>query len=46
MSSVEDYMSTRSVMRDSKSSVLEVAKIMVDSNISSVAITDEKEQQE
>jgi signal-transduction protein with cAMP-binding, CBS, and nucleotidyltransferase domain len=43
MGSVEDYMNTRMVRRDSKASVLEVAKAMVDWNISSVAITDEEE---
>lgn len=46
MSSVEDYMSARLVMRDSRTSVLELAKVMVDSNVSSVAIIDEKEQQQ
>jgi signal-transduction protein with cAMP-binding, CBS, and nucleotidyltransferase domain len=43
MGSVEDYMNTRMVRRDSKASVLEVAKAMVDWNISSVAITDDEE---
>ena len=43
MSSVQDYMNTRMVMRDSKASLLELAKAMVDSNVSSVAITDEEE---
>jgi signal-transduction protein with cAMP-binding, CBS, and nucleotidyltransferase domain len=43
MNSVEDYMNTRMVRRDSKASVLEVAKAMVDWNISSVAITDDEE---
>jgi predicted transcriptional regulator len=42
MSSVEDYMNTKMVMRDSKASVLELAKVMVDWNVSSVAITDEE----
>ena len=43
MSSVEDYMNTKMVMRDSKASVLELAKVMVDWGVSSVAITaDEK----
>jgi CBS domain-containing protein len=46
MSSVEDYMSSRLIVRDSKASVLEVAKVMVDWNVSSVAIIDEKEQQQ
>jgi CBS domain-containing protein len=41
MSSVEDYMNTKMVMRDSKASVLELAKVMVDWGVSSVAITDE-----
>src|SRR5215210_4378079 len=41
MSSVEDYMNTKMVMRDSKASVLELAKVMVDWSVSSVAITDE-----
>jgi predicted transcriptional regulator len=41
MSSVEDYMNTRMVMRDSKASVLELAKVMVDWSVSSVAITEE-----
>jgi CBS domain-containing protein len=43
MSSVQDYMNTRMVMRSSKSSVLELAKLMIDSDVSSVAITDEEE---
>src|ERR671924_805826 len=43
MGSLEDYMNTRMVRRDSKASVLEVAKVMVDWNISSVAITDDEE---
>jgi predicted transcriptional regulator len=42
MSSVEDYMNPRMVMRDSKASVLELAKLMVNWSISSVAITDEE----
>jgi CBS domain-containing protein len=42
MSSVEDYMNPRMVMRHSKASVLELAKLMVDWSISSVAITDEE----
>lgn len=42
MSSVGDYMNTRMVIRDSNATVVEVAKTMTDSNISSVAITDEK----
>lgn len=41
MSSVEDYMNTRMVMRDSKASVLELAKVMVDGSVSSVAITED-----
>jgi predicted transcriptional regulator len=43
MSSVEDYMNTRMVMRDSKASVLELAKVMVEWSVSSVAITDEED---
>lgn len=43
MSSVQDYMNAKMVMRDSKASLLELAKAMVDSNVSSVAITDEEE---
>jgi predicted transcriptional regulator len=42
MSSVEDYVNTQMVTRDSRASVLEVAKSMVDWSISSVAITEEK----
>jgi CBS domain-containing protein len=42
MSSVEDYVNTQMVTRDSKASMLEVAKAMVDWSISSVAITDEE----
>ena len=42
MSSVGDYMNARMVMRDSKASVLELAKVMVDWSVSSVAITDEE----
>src|ERR671912_1152891 len=42
MSSVEDHMNPRMVMRDSKASVLELAKLMVDWSIGSVAITDEE----
>ena len=42
MSSVEDYMNAKMVTRDSKASMLELAKVMVDWNISSVAITDEQ----
>jgi len=45
MSSVEDYMNTKMVMRDSKASVLELAKVMVDWGVSSVAITDDEEDQ-
>jgi predicted transcriptional regulator len=44
MSSVEDYMNTRMVMRDSKASVLELAKVMVDWSVSSVAITDKEKE--
>ncbi len=44
MSSVEDYMNTRMVTRDSKASVLELAKVMVDWSVSSVAITDKEEE--
>lgn len=40
---VEDYMTTRMITINQKSSVLEVAKRMVERNISSVAITDEKD---
>jgi predicted transcriptional regulator len=42
MSSVEDYTNARMVMRDSKASVLELAKVMVEWSVSSVAITDEE----
>lgn len=42
MSSVEDYMSTRLVIRGLKSSVFELAKVMVDSNVSSVAIMEQE----
>jgi predicted transcriptional regulator len=42
MSSVEDYMNARMVMHDSKASVLELAKVMVEWGVSSVAITDEE----
>src|SRR5215210_9507882 len=42
MSSIEEYMNARMVMRDSKASVLELAKVMVDWSVSSVAITDEE----
>ena len=42
MSSVEHYMNANMVTRDSKASMLELAKVMVDWNISSVAITDEE----
>jgi hypothetical protein len=45
MSSVEHYVNTRVVSRDSKASVLEVAKAMADWSISSVAITDEEEEE-
>lgn len=43
MSSVEDYMSTRLVIRGLKSSVFELAKVMVDSNVSSVAIMEQED---
>ena len=42
MSSVGDYTNARMVMRDSKASVLELAKVMVEWSVSSVAITDEE----
>src|SRR5215218_7020977 len=42
MSSVEDYTNARMVMRDSKASVLELAKVMVEWSVSSVAIRDEE----
>jgi predicted transcriptional regulator len=42
MSSVEDYMNARMVMRDSKASVMELAKVMVDWSVSSIAITDKE----
>lgn len=42
MSTVEDYMSTKLVICDLQSSVFELAKIMVGSNVSSVAVTEEK----
>ena len=42
MSSVEDYTNARMVMRDFKASVLELAKVMVEWSVSSVAITDEE----
>lgn len=42
MSSVEEYMNTGMVLRDSKVTVIEVAKTMTQWNISSVAITDDK----
>lgn len=45
MSSVEDYMNTKMVMRDSKASVFELAKVMVDWGVSSVAITADEEDQ-
>ena len=43
MSSVQDYMNARMVMRDSKASVLELAKVMIDWNVSSIAIADEEQ---
>ena len=42
MSSVQDYMNARMLMRDSKTSVLELAKVMVERNVSSIAITEEE----
>ena len=42
MSSVADYMNTGMVTRDSKATVLEIAKTMTQGNISSVAITGDK----
>jgi predicted transcriptional regulator len=42
MSSVGDYMNTGMVIRDSKATVMEVAKTMTQWNISSVAITDDR----
>jgi CBS domain-containing protein len=42
MSSVEDYMNARMITRDSKASVLELAKVMVEWSVSSVAITNEE----
>jgi CBS domain-containing protein len=42
MSSVQDYMNARMVMRDSKTSVLELAKVMVERNVSSIAIAEEE----
>jgi len=42
MSAVEDYMSARLVTRDLQSSIFELAKVMVDSNVSSVAIIEAK----
>lgn len=43
MSSVGDYANTGMVIRDSKATVLEVAKTMTQWNISSVAIADDKD---
>ena|SRR5215218_2464503 len=43
MSSVQDYMNARMVMRDSKASVFELAKVMIDWNVSSIAIADEEQ---
>src|ERR671918_2125367 len=43
MSSVQDYMNARMVTRDSKASVLELAKVMVDWNVSSIAIADDEQ---
>lgn len=42
MPSVEEYASTRIVTVDSKKSVLDAATTMIERNISSVAITDDK----
>lgn len=42
MSTVEDYMSTKLVICDLQSSIFELAKIIVGSNVSSVAVTEEK----
>jgi CBS domain-containing protein len=42
VSTVEDYMSTKLVICDLQSSIFELAKVMVDSNVSSVAIIEEK----
>jgi CBS domain-containing protein len=46
VSTVEDYMSTKLVICDLQSSIFELAKVMVDSNVSSVAIIEEKEEGE
>ncbi|HJS68939.1 MAG TPA: CBS domain-containing protein [Nitrososphaera sp.] len=40
---VADYMTTRMITMDGKESVLDIAKRMAERNISSVAITDEKD---
>jgi CBS domain-containing protein len=45
MSSVEHYMNTGLVMRNPRSSILEVAKVMVDLNVNSVAIIQEDEEE-
>ena len=45
MRAVEDYINARMVMRDPKASVFELAKVMVDWGISSVAITADEEDQ-
>jgi CBS domain-containing protein len=42
VSTVEDYMSTKLVICDLQSSIFELAKIIVGSNVSSVAVTEEK----
>lgn len=42
VSTVEDYMSTKLVICDLQSSIFELAKVMVNSNVSSVAIIEEK----
>jgi len=42
VSTVEDYMSTKLVICDLQSSIFELAKVMVGSNVSSVAVTEEK----
>lgn len=46
MSTVEDYMNTRMVTRNLQSSIFELAKVMVESSVSSVAIIEEKGEQQ
>ena len=46
MSSVEHYMSSELVMLEPRSSISEVAKVMVDLNVSSVAIIRREEEEE